>query len=37
MEATRCLREEHEVILRVLGCFETAVRDAREAKAIGIR
>jgi hemerythrin-like domain-containing protein len=31
MEATRCLREEHQVILKVLGCFEVALREAREA------
>ena len=36
MEATRCLREEHQVILRVLGCFEIALREAREAGAIDL-
>ncbi|MCP3902269.1 MAG: hypothetical protein GY715_01425 [Planctomycetes bacterium] len=36
MEATRCLREEHQVILRVLGCFEIALREAREADAVDL-
>jgi len=36
MEATRRLREEHQVILRVLSCFEIAIREAREAEAIDL-
>lgn len=31
METTRCLREEHQVILRILDCFEIAIERAREA------
>jgi hemerythrin-like domain-containing protein len=36
MEATRCLREEHQVILRVLGCFEMALREARESGVLDL-
>ena len=28
MDATKCLRDEHQVILRVLDCFEIALRGA---------
>ncbi len=31
METTRCLRQEHQVILRVLGCFEVALARSRES------
>ncbi|MHC4428287.1 MAG: hemerythrin domain-containing protein, partial [Planctomycetota bacterium] len=31
MDATRCLRDEHQVILMVLECFEIALRQARES------
>ncbi|VAX36175.1 hypothetical protein MNBD_PLANCTO03-1915 [hydrothermal vent metagenome] len=31
MDTTRCLREEHQVILRILDCFEVAIERAREA------
>jgi hemerythrin-like domain-containing protein len=31
MDTTRCLREEHQVILKVLDCFELALRDARRS------
>ncbi len=31
MEATRCLRDEHEVILKVLDCFEIALGQAAES------
>ena len=34
MKATRCLREEHQVILRVLGCFEIALRETRETGVV---
>ena len=30
MSATQCLRDEHQVILKVLECFEIALRTARE-------
>ena len=30
MEATRCLREEHQVILRVLDCFDIVLRGSRD-------
>ncbi len=30
MEATKCLREEHQVILRVLDCFDVALSRSRE-------
>ncbi len=30
MNATQCLRDEHQVILKVLDCFEIALRTARE-------
>lgn len=30
MDATRCLREEHQAILRVLDCFEIALERTRE-------
>jgi hemerythrin-like domain-containing protein len=30
MDATRCLREEHQVILRVLECFEIALQHAND-------
>ena len=30
MEATRCLREEHQVILRVLDCFDITLRRSRD-------
>ncbi|MHC4447556.1 MAG: hemerythrin domain-containing protein [Planctomycetota bacterium] len=31
MEATQCLRDEHQVILRVLDCFDLALQQARQA------
>lgn len=31
METTRCLREEHQLILRVLDCFEAALARSRES------
>lgn len=31
MDPTQCLREEHQLILNVLDCFEIALRQAREA------
>jgi hemerythrin-like domain-containing protein len=31
MDTTRCLREEHQVILKVLDCFEVALRQSRES------
>jgi hemerythrin-like domain-containing protein len=31
MDATKCLREEHQVILRVLDCFDDAIRASRES------
>jgi hemerythrin-like domain-containing protein len=34
MDATRCLREEHQVILKVLGCFEIALRTAQESNRV---
>lgn len=34
MEATRRLREEHQVISKVLDCFEIALGEAREAGAL---
>jgi hemerythrin-like domain-containing protein len=34
MDPTRCLRDEHQVILDVLACFETALQRARESGAI---
>jgi hemerythrin-like domain-containing protein len=30
MEATKCLRDEHQVILRVLDCFDVALVSARQ-------
>jgi len=33
MEATKCLREEHQVILRVLDCFEVVLRRSDESGA----
>jgi hemerythrin-like domain-containing protein len=33
-DTTRCLREEHQVILKVLDCFEIALRNARAAGAV---
>jgi hemerythrin-like domain-containing protein len=33
-DTTRCLRDEHQVILRVLDCFELALRRARTTGAI---
>lgn len=34
MEATRSLREEHQVILQVLECFESVLRDGRESQCV---
>ena len=34
MEATQCLRDEHQIILKVLECFEIAIREAREANTV---
>ncbi len=34
MEATRRLRDEHQVILKVLDCFEIALRAARESQTV---
>lgn len=31
MDATRCLREEHQVILRVLECFEVALQRSADS------
>jgi hemerythrin-like domain-containing protein len=31
MDTTRCLREEHQVILKVLDCFDVALRQARQS------
>lgn len=33
MQTTQCLRDEHQLILRVLDCFEIALADASEAGA----
>lgn len=34
MESTRCLRQEHQVILRVLDCFEVALGQAADAGGV---
>ncbi len=34
MEATHCLRKEHQVILNMLDCFELALREAHESATI---
>jgi len=34
MSATQCLRDEHQVILRVLDCFEIVLHEAGEAKTV---
>ena len=34
MDATRCLREEHQLILKVLDCLELALRDAKESRRV---
>lgn len=31
MQATKCLRDEHQVILRVLDCFDAALTSSRES------
>ncbi len=31
MDATKCLRDEHQVILRVLDCLEIALRNSRDS------
>jgi hemerythrin-like domain-containing protein len=36
MEATRRLREEHQVILKVLDCFEIALRQAGASRALDL-
>lgn len=33
-DSTRCLREEHQIILKVLDCFEIALRQARLKNAV---
>lgn len=35
MQATQCLRKEHQVILSVLDCFEIALRNAVELNRVG--
>lgn len=34
MDTTRCLREEHQVILKVLDCFDIVLRQARREGAV---
>lgn len=34
MEATKCLRDEHQLILRVLDCFQIAMRNAEESGSV---
>ncbi len=34
MDATRCLRDEHQVILKVLDCFEIALQQARDSNTV---
>ncbi len=34
MNATQCLRDEHQVILKVIACFEIALRKARESGVV---
>lgn len=34
METTRCLRQEHQLILKVLDCFEIALADARQTPRV---
>jgi hemerythrin-like domain-containing protein len=34
VEATRCLRDEHQVILKVLDCFDLALQQARTSGAV---
>ncbi len=34
MKATQCLRDEHQVILRVIDCFEIALQQARDSGKI---
>ena len=34
MSATQCLRDEHQVIMRVLDCFEIALRQASDSNSV---
>jgi hemerythrin-like domain-containing protein len=34
MDTTQCLREEHQVILKVLDCFDIALRQARQSGTV---
>lgn len=34
MEATRCLRDEHQLILKVLDCFEIALHAAQDSQRV---
>jgi hemerythrin-like domain-containing protein len=36
MEATRCLREEHQTILKVLDCFEIALRETEASGTLDL-
>lgn len=36
MSATQCLRDEHQVILRVLDCFEIALHQADDNKTVTV-
>ena len=34
MDATRCLRDEHQVILKMLDCFAIALQQARDSNTV---